>query len=92
MFKLSPMYCGFREYLYGPPVISLLSTPIVFFSPNVPNAQEPNNEPIKKRLMANGSLCFKLGSMKLSKSNSPKTRKFTATKPAINQDTKNCQD
>lgn len=92
MFKLSPMYCGFRVNRYGPPVISLSSTPIVFFNPNVKNAHPPISEPMTKMVIAKGSLCLKGGSTKLSKSSSPMNRKLTITKLATNQEKKNCQD
>jgi hypothetical protein len=92
MFRLSPMYCGFRVYLYGPPVTNPSSIPITFFNPKVTKAHEPINDPSTKILIAYGSLCFKENNPKLSKSSNPISRKFTKTKPTINQEKKNCQD
>jgi hypothetical protein len=92
MFKLSPMYWGFRVYLYGPLVINLSSTPIVFFSPNVAKAHPPTSEPNTQIPIANGSLVFKGGNTKLSKSTSPRSKKFTITRLATSQEQKNCQD
>ena len=92
MFKLSPMYCGFRVNRYGPLITNLSSIPIVFFNPNVKKAHPPINEPITKMMIANGSLCIKGDNTKLSKSNNPMNRKFTITRLATNQEKKNCQD
>jgi 16S rRNA C1402 N4-methylase RsmH len=56
------------------------------------NDQNPITDAKRNNTNADGNLGQKWGSTKLSKSRSPMKRKFTATRIAMNQEKKNCQD